>query len=92
LKRLLISRLTVGKYEQSGIYRLDCKTCPSKYVGQTGRPFKVSFKEHIQAINGNKYASMFAQHILNTGHAYGCMEDTMMILHNIVKGAHMNTL
>jgi hypothetical protein len=35
---------------------------------------------------------MFAQHILNTGHAYGCMEDAMMILNNIGKGAHVNIL
>jgi hypothetical protein len=62
-------------------------------VGQTGRPFKVRFKEHIQAIKGNKDASMFVQHIFNTGHAYGPMEDdTMTILHNIGKGAHVNTL
>jgi hypothetical protein len=61
-------------------------------VGQTGTPFKVSFKEHIQAMKGNKDASMFSQHILNTGHAYGPMEDTMTILHNIGKGACMNTL
>jgi hypothetical protein len=35
---------------------------------------------------------MFAQHILNTGHVYGCIEDTMMILHTINKGVHTNTL
>jgi hypothetical protein len=92
LKYLLTPTHNVNKYEQSGAYRLDCQTCLSKYVGQTGGPFKVRFKEHIQAIKGNKDASMFAQHILNTGHAYGCMEATMMILHSIGKGAHMNTL
>jgi hypothetical protein len=52
----------------------------------------VRFKEHIQAIKGNKDISIFSQHILNTGHAYGCMRDTMTILNNIGKGAHMNTL
>jgi hypothetical protein len=40
----------------------------------------------------DKDVSMFAQHILNTGHAYGCIEDIMKILHTISKGAHMNTL
>jgi hypothetical protein len=82
----------VNKHEQSVIYRLDCQTCRSKCVGQTDRPFKVRFKEHIQAIKGNKHTSVFAQHILNTGHAYGCMRDTMTILNSIGKGAHMNTL
>jgi hypothetical protein len=92
LKHLLTSRLNVSKYEQSGIYRLDCQTRPLKYVGQTGTPFKVRFKEHIQAMKGNEDASMLAQHILNTENAYGCTEDTITILHNTAKGAHMNTL
>jgi hypothetical protein len=61
-------------------------------VGQTGRQFKARFKEHIHAIKGHKDTSMFAQHILNTGHAYGGTEDAMKILHKIEKGAHMNTL
>jgi hypothetical protein len=61
-------------------------------VGQTGRQFKARFKEHIQVIKGNTDTSKFAQHILNTGHAYGGMEDTMTILHNIEKVTHMNTL
>jgi hypothetical protein len=52
----------------------------------------VRFKGHIQAINGNKVASIFAQHILNNGHTYGCPEDTMTILHNTEMGAYMNAL
>jgi hypothetical protein len=72
LKQLLTPRHNVNKYEQSGIYQLDCQIGPSKYVGQTGGPSEVRFEEHIQAIKGNKDASVFAQHILNTGHAYGC--------------------
>jgi hypothetical protein len=35
---------------------------------------------------------VFAQHVLITGHAYGCVEDIMTILHNIGKGARMNIL
>jgi hypothetical protein len=42
LKHLLTSGHNVNKYEQGGIYRLDCQTCPSKYVGQTGRHFNES--------------------------------------------------
>jgi hypothetical protein len=56
------------------------------------RPFKVRFKGHIQATKGNRDAPMFAQRILNTGHAYGYIEDTMTILHNTGKGPHMNSL
>jgi hypothetical protein len=49
----------------------------------------VRFKEHIQAINGNKDASMFAQHILKAGRACGCREVTVTILHSINKSAHV---
>jgi hypothetical protein len=52
----------------------------------------VDLKEHIHIIKGNKDTSMFAKHILNTGHAYGGIEDSVRILHKIEKGAHMNTL
>jgi hypothetical protein len=46
-------------------------------VGQTGTPFKVRFKEHSQAMQGNEDASMLAQHILNIENAYGCTDDTI---------------
>jgi hypothetical protein len=38
IKRLLrIKENNTGKYNQSGIYQLQCSDCPQKYVGQTGR-------------------------------------------------------
>jgi hypothetical protein len=92
LKHLLTPWFNVSKYEQSGTYRLNCQSCPLKYVGQTGRRFKVRFKEHIQAIKGNIDASMFAQHILNTGHVYGCMEDTMTITLAHLTAVHSDIL
>jgi hypothetical protein len=33
-----------NKYEKCGIYELTCPSCNMKYVGQTGRPFKVRFQ------------------------------------------------
>jgi hypothetical protein len=33
-----------------------------------------------------------APNILNTGHSYGIIEDTLKILHVSGKGSHMNTL
>ena len=59
------------KYDKNGVYQLKCPTCPNKYTGQTGRPFRVRFHEHY---NDYKYAnnkSKFAQHVLDEGHSFG---------------------
>ena len=47
-KRLTIKQETpLSKYERSGVYQLTCPECKMKYTGQTGRPFKVRFEEHL---------------------------------------------
>jgi hypothetical protein len=51
------------------------------HVGQTGRPFRIRFREHY---NDYKYAnnrSKFAQHIIDEGHSFGPMNDIMGIIH-----------
>jgi hypothetical protein len=63
-----------------------------RYIGQTGRTFKVRYKEHTQAIRNNHGNSGYSNHILNTGHAYGTMTDTMDVIRNGRKGRHLNTL
>jgi hypothetical protein len=42
-----------------------------RYIGQTGRTFKVRYKEHIQAIRNNNGNFGYSNHILNTGYTYG---------------------
>jgi hypothetical protein len=37
-----------NKYEKCGIYQLICTSCNIKYIGQTGRTFKVLFHEHVR--------------------------------------------
>jgi hypothetical protein len=69
-----------NQYDNSGIYGLKCKDCPLQYIGQTGRSFKTQFNEHIRAVKYNKDTSTYAQHILNTGHAYGNIQDTIEII------------
>jgi hypothetical protein len=76
---------------QSGVYEIKCNSCPLKYIGQTGRNFKTRFKEHIHAIRTNKTTSEYAQHILETGHSYDNIENTLNILHHENKGPLMNT-
>jgi hypothetical protein len=78
------------KYSQSGVYEIKCGSCPLRYVGQTGRNFKTRYKEHIHAIRSNNTSSKYAEHILETGHAYGKIEDTLSVMNQVRKGPLMN--
>jgi hypothetical protein len=53
---------------------------------QTGRNFKIRFKEHIQGIRNNRTKAGYSQHILNTGHEYSNIENIMNILKVQKKG------
>jgi hypothetical protein len=79
------------KYD-SGIYRMKCLDYPLKYVGQTGRIFHTSYKEHIQVIRSNKSNSRYSKHVFNTGHKYGTLTVTMDIIRTHSLGKHLNTL
>jgi hypothetical protein len=68
-------------YNQSGIYQIQCGEYPLKYIRQTGRTFRVRYKEHINAIRTNKQNSKFAQHILETQHNYNPINQNMQVLH-----------
>jgi hypothetical protein len=71
---------------------MKCLDCPLKYVNQTGRTFSVRYKEHIHVIRNNNGNSGYSNHILNTGHTYGTITDTMDIIRAGSKGRHINTL
>jgi hypothetical protein len=63
----------------SGIYQTKCLDSPLKYIDQSGRTFSIRFKEHIYTIRNNSNSG-YSNHILNTGHAYGTITDTMDIV------------
>jgi hypothetical protein len=65
--------------------------CPLNYTGQTGRTFQTRYKEHIEAIRYNNSNSGYSNHILNTGHTYGNITDTMKIVKIEKKEKHLNT-
>jgi hypothetical protein len=71
---------------------MKCLECPLKYVGQTGRTLNARYKEHIHAIRSNDGNSRHSNHILNTGHTYGTVTDTMDVIRTRRKGRHLNTL
>jgi hypothetical protein len=54
--------------------------------------FNIRYKEHIRDIRTNNGNTGYANHILNTGHAYGPITDTMEIITTGKKGKHLNTL
>jgi hypothetical protein len=86
----LIFYAPVDKYNDSGIYQMKCLDCPLKYIGQTGKTFHTRYKEHIRTIKNNNSNSQYSNHILNTGHKYGTITDTMETRRTNRK--HLNTL
>jgi hypothetical protein len=66
--------------EQSGIYKLTCKTCHKAYIGQTSRSLTARFREHTRYIKNNNPQSAYALHILENLHKYGTINDTMTLL------------
>jgi hypothetical protein len=77
---------------KNDIYQLNCLECPKRYIAQTGRTFKTRYREHIQAFQNNRPDTGYSRHILDTGHAYGNMENTMSIIRKTRKGKFMNSL
>jgi hypothetical protein len=63
-----------------------------KYVGQTGRPFKVRFREHLHDFKYGNRKSKFATHPLHNGHSIGPINSVMETLHITHKGRMMDTL
>jgi hypothetical protein len=69
-----------NKYNKIGIYQIKCLDCTLEHVGQTGGTFHNRYKEQIHAIRYNNSNSGFSSYILNTGHTYGTITDTVAIL------------
>jgi hypothetical protein len=49
-------------------------------IDQTGRSFQVKYTENIRAIHENRDSFRYVQNILNIGHSYGPIQDTMEIV------------
>jgi len=62
-----------------------------KYIGQTGRPFKVRFQERFHDFRYGNGKSRFAQHPLENRHSIGPMESSMETIHITNKGWMMDT-
>jgi hypothetical protein len=67
----------------AGVYKLNCKDCNQYYMGKTSRNFRTQYKEHIRDIKNNRDNIGYAEHVLNTRHSYGTIQDTMEIIKTI---------
>jgi hypothetical protein len=80
------------KYEACGVYNITCRSCRNAYIGQTGRSFKIRFKEHVSDIANNICKTGYSQHILSKGHEWAHNISELEILEIKQKGPSLNTL
>ena len=73
-------------------YRLNCSDCTQFYIGQTGRSFKLRYKEHIPSSKSNVEKSTFAEHLSSHDHNIKSIGDNLDILHKCKKSLRLDTL
>jgi hypothetical protein len=71
---------------------MKCLNCSLKYIRQTGIIFHTRYKVHLQAIRNNNSNSGYSSHILNTGHTYGSITDTIDTISKQKEEKHFNAL
>jgi hypothetical protein len=81
-----------GKHDTCGVYKIKCGSCSSVYIDQTGRSFKLRFREHISDIVHNRCKMGYSQHILNSGHERAHSITELEILERQHKSPFLNTL
>ena len=69
LRSLLVRKRPAPAKQLGVVYRLNCKDCPWKYVGETQRPVEVRKKEHVRAVrNFQLDSSEVAKHVHESQH------------------------
>jgi hypothetical protein len=81
-----------NKFDDCGMYKLTCLGFQKAYVGQTDGSLNTRFKEHKFDYKSNNQKSNFAKRLLDHGHAWHSIEDSMTVLHSANKGQMLNTL
>jgi hypothetical protein len=67
------------------VCKLKCTECEQCYVRRAG------YKEDVRDTD-NRDNTGYSEHVLNTGHSYGSIEDTMEIIKVTNKGPIMDTI
>ena len=65
---ILHSHNTADKLEKSGVYKINCSSCPALYIGKTERSIKTPFNDHLCKPNSNVY-----KHIETEHHVINCI-------------------
>ncbi|XP_049857520.1 uncharacterized protein LOC126338559 [Schistocerca gregaria] len=68
--------------QHSGIYKLQCNSCPAFYIGKTGRTFHTRYKEHTDAFRLNHFEkSTIANHMYVNKHRLDNIHNSLTVLH-----------
>lgn len=85
-------KINRNKADQSGVYKIKCASCPSTYIGKTGRSFSIRYKEHRPNGKTDKQKSTFAQHLVDNNHDLLDLDNGLEILHACINGNRLDTL
>lgn len=80
-----------NKFEGTGVYKLNCSSCPKFYIGQTGRSFKTRYKEHLPK-NQNYNQSTFAEHLIQEDHSFSSIHQDLEIIHLAPKSKKLDII
>lgn len=68
------SKDKIGHMSKSGIYKLNCSSCQSTYIGRTFRPLKTRIKEHL-----TRSTSAFGEHLKSSNHTFSPTSNSKII-------------
>lgn len=92
LANKLQNHQSYDEHNRNGIYKIQCEECKLNYVGQTKKPIKERYREHLKAYkNPNIYKSNLATHAINTGHEFPNLQN-LKLIKQVDKGKKMDIL
>ena len=83
------NKTKTNKSLKSGVFKLNCGSCPKLYIGQTGRNFKDRIQEHQRSFEKEDENSNYSLHLSESLHLPNFDYE---ILHVESKGARLNAL
>ena len=72
-----INKEQCDKYDKPGVYKIECSSCTSIYIGKTERNIRTRFNEHLQKSNSNVY-----KHVYDENHIINNLNNNVNVLHN----------
>lgn len=87
--RLCALKDKIPQEDRSGIYEIPCKSCPSVYIGQTRRKWKIRLREHKNAVDNLRInESSVASHAIELDHVIDW--DRAKLRKCVRKTSHLN--